>query len=203
MNNSKAAVVVSRIISLIQLLSAIVILFFFGILTIIYITDSEWAAEIGVGSFIVFLVFDAIGILLIVLSRKRSRLIKEFRKYVTVISNDPNGFIPDIAAALGTSEDVVKSNIELMIKKKFFANAFIDKNSNCVVIGNRINMSGNVQVASQNAGFIENTKISSSAVKMQVPEMITVKCKGCGGINTLLKGQVGECDYCGSAIRGE
>ena len=32
---------------------------------------------------------------------------------------------------------------------------------------------------------------------------ITVKCKGCGGINTIRKGAVSECEYCGSPIKGE
>ncbi len=29
------------------------------------------------------------------------------------------------------------------------------------------------------------------------------KMKGCGGISTLLKGQTGECEYCGSTIQGK
>lgn len=32
---------------------------------------------------------------------------------------------------------------------------------------------------------------------------ITVKCQGCGGINTIRKGTVAECDFCGSVIKGE
>ena len=30
-----------------------------------------------------------------------------------------------------------------------------------------------------------------------------VKCKGCGGINKIQRGAVGECEYCGSPISGE
>lgn len=202
MNNSKVAVAVSRTVSLIQMLAGIAILFFFGLSTIIYLTDKEWAVEMGVAFFVFVLAFDALGIWLMILSRKKTKLIKEFKKYVTAISRDPNGFIPDIAASLGTSEDKVKSNLELMIKKKFFSNAFIDQNSNCIIIANRQVVAANsVPQAYTNTANTTNNFATPSAYP--AVEMITVKCKGCGGVNTIPMGQVGECEYCGSPIKGE
>ena len=32
---------------------------------------------------------------------------------------------------------------------------------------------------------------------------ITIKCEGCGGVNTIRKGEVSECEFCGSTIKGE
>lgn len=199
MNNSKVAIAVSKTVSLIQMLAGIAIVFMFGPCTIMYLTDKEFSADVGVGFLIFCLVLDALGVWLIVLSRKKTKLMKEFKKYVAVISQDPNGYIPDIAATLGTSEDVVKNNIEQMIKKKFFSNAYIDRNSNCIVIANK----QAVQNATTPANGFMNAQAAPTYNTAPAVEMVTVKCNGCGGINTIAKGQTGECDFCGSAIKGE
>lgn len=199
MNNSKVAIAVNKTISLLQMLGGIFLVFIFGICTIMYLSDKEYASESGVDFLIFCLVLDALGVWLIVLSRKKKKLIKEFKKYVTVISNDVNGYIPDIAASLGTSEDVVINNLELMIKKNFFANAFIDRNSNCIVIANKQSAQANNSVSN----VFTNAQASTSSAAPVAVEMVTVKCKGCGGINTVQKGAIGECDFCGSAIKGE
>lgn len=199
MNRSKVAIVVSRTVSIIQMIAAIAIFIFFGLSTILFIFDAEMRATSGLFGLILCLVFDALGIWLFTLSRKKSKLIKEFKKYVSAVSNDPDGYIPDIASSLGTSEDVVRKNLELMIKKKFFVNAFIDKNSDCVKILNRQNTAA---VQQQRANISYNTATQATPITQAV-EMVTVKCSGCGGINTLRKGEVGECDYCGSSIKGE
>ena len=195
MNKSKVAIVVNKTVSIIQMIVAIAIFAFFGLYTLIYIFDADTRASGGIEVLVFCLIFDALGVWLFTLSRKKSKLIKEFKKYVSAVSNDPDGYIPDIAASLGTSEDVVRKNLELMIKKKFFVNAFIDKDSNCIKILNRQNTAA---VQQQRANIPYNTPIQATPT-----EMVTVKCSGCGGINTLRKGEVGECDYCGSAIKAE
>ena len=43
----------------------------------------------------------------------------------------------------------------------------------------------------------------TKTVKQTDAELFTVKCKGCGGINKIQRGAVGECEYCGSPISGE
>lgn len=196
MNKSKVAIVVTKTVSIIQMIAALSILFFFGVGTLLSIFDADTRATGGVAVLIMCLIFDALGIWLFRQSIKKSKLIKEFKKYVSAVSNNPDGYIPDIAASLGTSEDVARKNLELMIKKKFFVNAFIDKNSNCIKILNR-----------QNTGVVNqqrvNTNINTNTSVSQAAEMVTVKCSGCGGINTLRRGEVGECDYCGSSIKGE
>ena len=197
MNNSKVAIAVSKTVSLIQAVCGGFITFFFGFGTIMYFVDTESQAELGIAFLIVCLLFVALGIWLIRCSRKKSKLIKAFKKYVTVISCDPTGYIPDIAASLGTSEDVVKKNLDLMMKNKFFSNAYIDRNSNCIVIASK--------QAVQNTMAAPNSFANAQATSTAAPavEMVTVKCNSCGGITTIAKGQTGECDYCGSAIKGE
>lgn len=199
MNKSKVAIVVSNTVSFVQMLAGIAIVFIFGLCTIACFIDKEFLTDGGVVFLIFCLLLDALGVWLIVLSGKKTKLIKKFKKYVAVVSSDPDGYIPDIAASLGTSEDVVKKNLELMIKKNYFANAFIDQNSNCIVIASKQN---NI-VSTVHQPQIHATAYASSPVISQAIEMVMVKCKGCGGINTIQKGVIGECDYCGSSIKGE
>lgn len=199
MNKSKVAIAVSKVASLVQMLAGIAIVFLFGLYTIVCLCDKDYLADGGISFLIICLIFDVIGVWLIVLSSKKTNLLKEFKKYVAVVSSDPDGYIPDIAASLGTSEDIVKKNLELMIKKKYFANAFIDQNSNCIVIASKQNNT----VSTAHQPQIHATAYASSPITLQAMGMVTVKCKGCGGINTIRKGTTGECDYCGSSIKGE
>lgn len=198
MNKSKAALAVSRIASIIQLVAGVFLLFIFGICTIMYFSDEQYRAGLD-SSFLAFcLIFDVIGIVLILFSRKRSKLIKEFKKYVSYISADPSGSIANLASSVGTSQDVVKKNLELMIKRKYFVNARIDQGKNCIVIGSGAKSNQENQVQANQAQTQTQTA-SQSAPKIQY---VTVTCKCCGGINKVAKGSVMECDFCGSPING-
>lgn len=180
MNKSKAAIVISSIVEKLQLLAGILLLLLFGLLTIGSLADAKLAS----GGFLPFcIVVDLIGIALIYFSRKRHRLIADFKKYVTILSNSANGSIAALAASTGTSEDIVRKNVENMIKKKYFAAASIDQ------------LSGQIL-------FAQKEISQPSAASPNQPEKITVICKSCGGINTLSKGQTAECEYCGSSIQG-
>lgn len=195
MNKAKVAIAVSKTVSLVQMLVGIWIMFTVG-LCAIALTDKKFMADTGVVFLIFLLILGALGVWLIVLSRKTTKLIKEFKEYVAVVSNDPDGYIPDIAASLGTSEDVVKKNLELMIKKNYFVNAFIDQNSNCIVIANKQNIIDSTAQQPQTNAFAHAVAPAAT----QAIEMVTIKCKGCGGINTIQKGIISECVYCGSPI---
>lgn len=198
MNKSKVTIAVNKTISGIQMFIGIILLSIFVPGTIITLTDRESSVDAEVGFIIFCLCMCVTGTLLVISFVKNIRLIEKFKQYVAAVSNNPDGYIPDIAASLGVSENVVKKNLDLMIKKKYFANAFIDMNSNCIVIANKPN--ANVNTAQQPQ---TNTNTYTSPTASQTIEMVTVKCKGCGGINTIQKGAVGECDYCGSSIKGE
>lgn len=249
MNKSKSAIVLSTIIEKIQLVVGIIILVVFGLCTIVALIQTELATN----GFLPFcLAVDAIGVVLIVFSRKRHNLIRAFKNYVAKLSNDPTGSIENLAAASGTSVDVVRKNLEKMIDKKYFPNATIDQGLNCIVFPNRkeslsfnttkakstsnsktitqqsqrsvttstdasdlneavavINKAFSelddalsdfidTNYASEYAAYIE----SSDSTDVSTPKIVTITCNGCGGISTLLKGQTGECEYCGSVIQG-
>jgi uncharacterized protein with PQ loop repeat len=178
MNSSKAAIVISVIIEKVQLIVGIFITFVFGFATI----GSIWEDKTDGGTTFVMFILATIGVLLIIFSRKRKKLIKDFKTYVQRLSVDPAGSIEDLASGVGTSQDVVKMNIEKMIRKRYFANAYIDIENNRVVFPT---------VSEQ------NQTNEHKAIKI---DYITATCKSCGGINKLVKGTVYECDYCGSPI---
>jgi len=180
MNSSKAAIVVSQIIEKLQLISGIIITILFGITLIASIGDKKAGAGITITMFVI----TALGVLLIVFSRKRKKLINDFKTYVQRLSADPTGSINNLAAGLGTSQDVVKNNLNMMIKKRYFSNAYIDTENNRVVFS----------VVS------EQQQTNAPKASQSNIEYITVTCKSCGGINKVIKGTVGECDYCGSPL---
>ena len=127
MNNSKAAIAVSRLASTIQMLAGVFLLVLFGLCTILYLFDAEFRTDVGGAFLVVSLIFDALGVMLVIFSRKRSKLIKEFKKYVSVICSEQTDSIANLASSMGTSPDVVKNNLELMIKRNYFVNAHINQ----------------------------------------------------------------------------
>ncbi|WMJ86053.1 hypothetical protein [Anaerocolumna sp. MB42-C2] len=186
MKNSKAAVVIYRIWETVEYLLGAMIATLFGLVALVGMFDHE---EDGAAIIIIISwLFTALGLWLIQLGRKRKILLKNFREYVTRLSLDPTGSIENLAASINTSQDVVKDNLQIMINKKFFVDAYIDE------INNRVVFQTGVREVPQYNEFESN-------IQNQYAEYVTVTCKSCGGINKVLKDKVGECEYCGSPIK--
>jgi uncharacterized paraquat-inducible protein A len=83
------------------------------------------------------------------------------------------------------SLDFVMKDIQKMIDKKYFLNAYIDMRTNEIVLQRK-----NVQ-----AEFVP-----PSAVNTPV-EMATVSCRSCGAVNSIQKGAAAECEFCGSPLK--
>lgn len=180
MNKSKVAVVVSRLVGMAQLMAGSFLVVVFGISTIIYLANPSFR-WIGKGFFIFCLVVDFIGMILILASRRTKKLIEEFKKCVSVISVENNGNIEELALTIGKPEKRMKKDIELMIKRNYFANAYINHETNTLVIGS----ASNVDV--------------SEAINKEYVECV---CKNCGAKINVLKGRSSACDYCGTPLRG-
>ena len=192
MNKAKVALAVDKTLSVVLKVVGIVSLVFWSIGLLVGLGEYE---KVGMAYIIFVLILIGLSVLLIRKANKIAKLIDTFKQYVTIISNVPNGFIPDIASSLNTSEDVVRNNLELMISKKYFVNAYIDRNLNSIIIANR--------QAAANTAQQTNKPATPSQVNAQSVQMVTAKCEGCGAVNTIQKGTVGECDYCGSPIEGK
>lgn len=192
-NQTRTKLILSTIVEKVQLILGIVIVLFFGLMTVAGLTDEELSADKAF--IVVMIVMDLMGVLLIVLSAVRHQLIKNFKKYVALLSNDPTGSISNLASALGTEEETVIKNLDKMIKKKYFANAYIDRDQNCLCFPNR-EQAPLTDMAPHQGDRNEPQSAPAAA------QMTTVVCKGCGGVNAVQKGCVVECEYCGSSIQG-
>ena len=188
MNSSKAAIVVSQIIEKIEMICGGV---WAGLLILGLIVSLTDEVEDGIAVYIVILLMIALGVWVFLRGRKRKQMRLMFKNYVAQLSVDPSGSLENIASATGTSVDIVKKNIQYMIKKRFFSNAYLDEMNNQLVL------------SSANK---ENNKVdfSNSSVSQNSSEMIyvTCNCPNCGGVNKIAKGVVAECDFCGSVIGG-
>ena len=185
MKQSKTAIVVSQIIEKLQLAGGILLTIVFGLPAIMCMTDGYTKISIVIVMYIIAI----IGVILIVFSRKRHNLIKSFRIYVSYLSVNPTGLIEDLAEDLGISQNIIKNNLTIMIDRKYFANAYIDKTENRIVFP-----SSSIVDTSSDYNQSINQDNSNS-------EFVVVNCKSCGGINRILKGRTCQCDYCGSYIK--
>jgi DNA-directed RNA polymerase subunit RPC12/RpoP len=184
MNQNKNTLIYSRIIEKVQLCVGAFLVFVFGLGTISVAINKS-----GLEAITIFGIFTGLGIWLIVLSNKRKKLINDFTTYVARLSMDPTGSIENLAQSLGMSQDVVINNLQKMIIKKYFVNAYIDSLNNRIVLehaGDKMN-----SASDENA---------SNEYNQNEEEYVSVTCKNCGGINKVAKEKVGECEYCGSPI---
>lgn len=124
----KSKIVLGTIISKIQIILGILITGFFGLGLIGCIGQKN-----SVSVIVVIIVFTALGIWLILKGVKKGRLIKRFKQYVAVLSGDPLRSLDNLAATLGEGFDSVRRNVEQMIKQGIMANAYINRDTNCIV----------------------------------------------------------------------
>ena len=87
-------------------------------------------------------------------------------------------------------EEVV-NDLKTMIDKGYFLNAYVDLGSREFVIRKREYEPIN----------INNRELSfNNEVKEEKPKIKVVVCRNCGGNNTILDGEVSECEFCGSPL---
>jgi glucan phosphoethanolaminetransferase (alkaline phosphatase superfamily) len=187
MNTSKAAITVSLIIG--KVCSFFGYFFAIGYLFMI-------VAIIGEGSIgqsdktamiITFLLMSACGVLLIRKGISNKNRIRRFRTYVGLISDDHMTSLESIASSTSKSVDFVRNDLQKMINKKFFQNAYIDLNADKIVI---VGMKQKLQT----------TEAPQPAEQDHALETY-VKCSGCGATNLKKKGVAAYCEYCGSPLK--
>lgn len=126
--------------------------------------------------------FLAVGVLMIFLGRKRRANALKFKKYYNIVENQNLYSIDSIAGEAGFPVKRVMSDLQRMIDKGFFTGAHIDEvNREFVMLVHNVSQE-------QENNTVNNT------------EMIVAICKSCGASNTIIKGTVGKCEYCGSPI---
>lgn len=189
MKKSKVNVVINGIIQKIQMIVGVCSAAFGLLGLLVSISDFDK------GAVYLCLFFIAVGALLIYFSSKRKKLSKLFKKYVQILSCDATGSISNLALQTNTPEEVVKKNLNMLIYKKFFINAYIDEEKNRVVFPSTVNNND-----SEYTEVVQNIEIKFNSYT-QLEEYKAVTCKNCGGTCKVKAGTVAECEYCGSLIQ--
>lgn len=125
-----------------------------------------------------------IGAIFFAVDRKLKTDTANSRKYISIVIRDRVIDIDNIAAALPTSYENAKRDLQRMLNKGFFPGAYIDEEERQIILPQRHRES------SKN----KSNNITES-VKMQL-----VKCNGCGAQNSIPAGTIGECEFCGSKL---
>lgn len=136
---------------------------------------------------LVFLVIG--GVFMIYTSKKLQLQGEKFKKYISIVINNEETSIDNIASAMNVSYEEAVNDLKIMIDKGYFLNAYVDLGSREFVIRKKQYEPINVK---KNSSFNE--------VKEEKPKMKVVVCRNCGGNNTILEGEISECEFCGSPL---
>lgn len=123
------------------------------------------------------------GVALVIIGRRSSIKAIKYKKYIDMIVNQGMRSIATISSAIPVSPEQAIADIQEIIKKGFFQNAYIDFSKNQIIFMGEDTRDEYVQ--------------RNSMINQQV-----VPCVGCGANNKVAKGMVSECQYCGSLISG-
>ena len=141
-------------------------------------------------SMIIF--FGAAGFVLRRVAKKIKTEAETVKQYLAIIVNGNVRQLDNIAATTGKSYDVVKADIQKMIKKGYLKNAYINENTREVVLP------GAATAAPATAPVFANPLQAAAPVQQPQPKIVACPC--CGANNTIY-GASGECEYCGSPIK--
>jgi len=179
-HSSKSALFVSVILTNIMIIIGWIISVFFilGIIGVASTTDDSGKA---VALFFCFMCL-IVGVCLILSGSIARRRMKRVRQYLEIISEQEETPLQSLAAATEKSIDYVKKDLQFMLNKKLIKNVVIDLEKSVILV--------------QHKASNEN---SSSDI---YAEKTTVICSGCGAKNIVLKGKTGECEFCGSPLKG-
>lgn len=128
------------------------------------------------------LFYISAGLALVFLGKRSSIKAEKNKKYIDLIVNKKLRSIGTISSAVPVSHDVAITDIEDMIKKGFFEDAYINYSVDEIVLVTDEVQANNLSYTNRQA------------------EMKVVTCNGCGANNKVEKGKVENCQYCGSLI---
>lgn len=140
------------------------------------------------------LFYSIFGIVLILLGRNTRKNAQKYKKYISIVVNHEETSIDNIAMAIPTSYENAKRDLQKMINRGYFTDAYINDGDREIVLPS---MEESYMVKTE-VNVRTNTHVNVSS-NGEV-EMVVISCKGCGANNKIEKGSVGECQFCGSPI---
>ncbi len=132
MNSSNHAVFKSKVLEVVQLTIGIFNLFIFGLGTLAYIINPALKDERT--KLFVFIALDIIWIIMIMSGMKRKKIAERFKLYASILLISDSFSISHLSTLSCEPESVVLKNLIQMIKWKFFKNAFINYETNRIIL---------------------------------------------------------------------
>lgn len=185
MTDSQKAIIKCKSTGAIQTILGWIIAVFCGLCAIVGVTQITESLDVVIA--IMFLGFTVGGVSLILKGKKKKKLLMTFQDYNTRLAFDASKSIDLLATSVGKSVDVVRKEVITMINMGLFANAYINRDRNCIIFPQ-------MGDATYRANPI-NTQVNTPGA-----QFVTVQCSGCGATNKIVRGTVSECEYCGVQI---
>lgn len=167
-------------------------------------TDDE--TEI-IGGFFVYLV---LGVFTLYASKRMDKFENHYIIYKDIIMNQNERNIQNIALQAGLSCKKTQKELQKMINKGYFDEAYINMESYEIVVPNRIQPVRTAQTTvPPDRGYTHQSTVTASqpgrsyasqSATAAPPREKVVKCPNCGGMNRIRAGTISECDFCGSPI---
>ncbi|GKX67678.1 hypothetical protein [Inconstantimicrobium mannanitabidum] len=163
-----------------------------SVISVLMILTGNLKTEDGsstTGELMVALVFFGGGGAVMIYAAKKMKINAEkLKKYIAIIINNNQTSIDNIAAAVPISYEEAVKDLQKMIDNGYFEGAYIDVSNREIVLTNK---------KTKQNDFTSNVQMDGTANELQVKVVV---CKSCGGNNKVVRGQVCECEYCGSLL---
>lgn len=176
MKSAKVQIVITAITAKICSILGYCVVVFFTLMLYVTINDIAKDGTNKTAGTLMCIFFISCGAILIFIGSHTKKIIKRYRKYVNLISVANMTSLDSLARNTGQSVDFVKKDIQRMIDGKLFFNAYIDRETDEIVIG------------------------KNKTQKNINQETESIICSGCGAMNYRLKGTAINCEYCGSLL---
>ena len=187
------ASIVSILICAFQLLTGAVVLFLFGLCTIVAATD---LAEYGTAFLCICLVLDVIGILFLRAGIRRVRAIQADKRRAAQEASSFNG--TTITAAVSTAAKMNQKGLSSSEKTGTTSQTGFGSAQD----GIHITITSRNGNPSQNASTFHFSMFQNGDTSDK-EELVTVECPNCGSHTNIRKGEQQECAYCGTILKGE
>ena len=133
-------------------------------------------------------VLGGLGVALLIGASRIQKTAALYRRFIDRVVNHPETNIGAIASSLSMSTLEARKCLERMIRMGYFNQACISEDGNELILGYS-SEEDYEQAQLETLGHVKRA------------EKIVAVCRSCGAQNTIEKGSVGVCEYCGSRIK--
>lgn len=108
---------------------------------------------------------------------------EKYKKYISIVVNQSQTSIDNIASMVGVSYETAVSDLTKMIDSGYFVGAYINESTREIVM----------------AAAVQQPEVLAQSNTQTLYKVAT--CNSCGANNSVVVGRVAECEYCGSPVQ--